>query len=1246
MSHLLDRLNFLKSVRKDTFSDGHGQTTIENRDWEDTYRQRWQHDKVVRSTHGVNCTGSCSWKIYVKSGIVTWETQQTDYPRTRPDLPNHEPRGCARGASYSWYLYSANRVKTPLVRGALMRLWREKRRTMTPVQAWEAIQKDPIARASYTRKRGTGGFVRATWDEVTELTAAANAWTAKEYGPDRVFGFSPIPAMSMVSYAAGSRYLSLLGGTCMSFYDWYCDLPPASPMTWGEQTDVPESADWYNAGYLLLWGSNVPQTRTPDAHFYTEARYRGTKSAVICPDYSEAAKFGDVWLNAKQGTDAALGMAFGHVILREFHLDRQVPYFEEYVRKYSDMPMLVRLDKKGDNYIPGRQLRASDLADNLGEENNPDWKTICIDENSGNMVAPNGSIGFRWGEQGKWNLEEKAKGKDTAPKLSLVLEEDRDDVVGVDFPYFGGMATTQWHKDTRGDVLTRNVPVKKIKLADGSEAMVATVFDLFCANYSLDRGLGGDHVSDDYNADVPFTPAWAEKITGVSRDKITQVAREFAENAEKTNGKSMVIIGAAMNHWYHMDMNYRSVINMLVMCGCVGQSGGGWAHYVGQEKLRPQTGWLPLAFALDWARPPRHMNSTSAWYAHTDQWRYETVSAKEILSPTAPEGDWDKLSLIDYNIRSERMGWLPSAPQLKTNPLEVGKAAKAAGKDIPAYVAEQLKSGELEMSCEDPDAPENWPRNLFVWRSNLLGSSGKGHEYFLKHLLGTDHGVLGKDLGEEGRQKPIEAKWHDTAPEGKLDLLVTIDFRMSTTAVYADIVLPTASWYEKDDLNTSDMHPFIHPLQAAVDPAYESKTDWEIFKAIAEKFSVVAPEILGVETDVVQLPLQHDSPGEIAQPMVKDWKRGECDLIPGKTAPAYIAVERDYPNLYARFTSLGPLMEKVGNGGKGIAWDTKTEVHHLKALNGTHRDGPTKGMAKIETAIDACEVVLMLAPETNGEVAVKAWEALEKATGQKHAHLAAVKEDEKIRFRDIAAQPRKIISSPTWSGIESEEVCYNAGWTNVHELIPWRTLSGRQQLYQDHEWMLAFGEFFVTWRPPVDLKTITTDATKALKSADKHVVLNFITPHQKWGIHSTYSDNLLMLTLNRGGPVIWISENDAKTAGIVDNDWVELFNSNGVIAARAVVSQRMKDGTTFMYHAQEKIVNTPGSQITGQRGGIHNSVTRTVTKPTHMIGGYAQQSYGFNYYGTVGANRDEMVIVRKMEKVDWLDRPAKVEAAE
>src|SRR5690606_37457701 len=239
-------------------------------------------------------------------------------------------------------------------------------------------------------------------------------------------GFSPIPAMSMISYAAGSRYLSLLGGVCMSFYDWYCDLPPASPMTWGEQTDVPESADWYNAGFLMLWGSNVPQTRTPDAHFYTEARYKGAKSVVVSPDYSEAAKFSDLWVNPKQGTDSALAMAMGHVILREFHLDRQAECFEDYCRRYTDLPMLVQLVKQDGRLVPGRQLRASEFADGLGEAKHADGKTGAIDE-TGGIVAPRGSVGFRWDEQGKWNLEQKdGQGRDVRLKLSLVREEDHD----------------------------------------------------------------------------------------------------------------------------------------------------------------------------------------------------------------------------------------------------------------------------------------------------------------------------------------------------------------------------------------------------------------------------------------------------------------------------------------------------------------------------------------------------------------------------------------------------------------------------------------------------------------------------------------------------------------------------------------------------------------------------------------------------------------------------------------------------
>ena len=145
------------------------------------------------------------------------------------------------------------------------------------------------------------------------------------------------------------------------------------------------------------------------------------------------------------------------------------------------------------------------------------------------------------------------------------------------------------------------------------------------------------------------------------------------------------------------------------------------------------------------------MNSTSFLLRAYRPVALRDLDVDEILSPTAPEGPWDG-ALIDYNIRAERMGWLPSAPQLQDNPLDRcqgGRKGRQGAEGLCGRGAQEPATCRL--SCEDPDDPANWPRNLFVWRSNLLGSSGKGHEYFLKHLLGTSHGVMGKDLGEEGR---------------------------------------------------------------------------------------------------------------------------------------------------------------------------------------------------------------------------------------------------------------------------------------------------------------------------------------------------------------------------------------------------------------------------------------------------------------------------------------------------------------
>ncbi|NED93480.1 molybdopterin-dependent oxidoreductase, partial [Streptomyces sp. SID11233] len=153
----------------------------------------------------------------------------------------------------------------------------------------------------------------------------------------------------------------------------YADLPVASPQAFGDQTDVPESGDWWDAAYLLMWGSNVPVTRTPDAHWMAEARYRGQKVVVVAPDYADNAKFADEWLHPHPGTDAALALAMGHVLLKEFFVDRSTPFFVDYVTQFTDLPFLVTLTQRDGAYVPGKFLRASDLQEDV---EGAEWKTV------------------------------------------------------------------------------------------------------------------------------------------------------------------------------------------------------------------------------------------------------------------------------------------------------------------------------------------------------------------------------------------------------------------------------------------------------------------------------------------------------------------------------------------------------------------------------------------------------------------------------------------------------------------------------------------------------------------------------------------------------------------------------------------------------------------------------------------------------------------------------------------------------
>ncbi len=1195
--------------RTEKRSNGWSELSARDRGWEYTYENRWQHDKIIRSTHGVNCTGSCSWKVYVKDGIITWETQATDYPTNGPDFPEYEPRGCPRGASFSWYTYSPLRIKYPYVRGALLELYREaKQQAGDPVEAWASIVEDPQKSRSYKVQRGKGGLLRASWDEVTEIVAAAHVYTVKKYGPDRVMGFTPIPAMSMVSYASGTRFYSLIGGVIPSFYDWYSDWPAASPQIWGDQTDVPESADWYNASYLMMWGANLPMTRTPDAHFMTEARYKGQKTVVVSPDYSDHTKFADHWLPAQPGTDGALGMAMGHVILKEFYADRQVPYFIDYVKKYTDLPFLITLQESEDGkYVPGRFLRASDLGD--GSEN-AEWKPVLLDEKTGETVSPNGTLGTRYGKEGegRWNLDV----GDTNPALTL-LGGHHYQPVEVELPRF----------DTR-ETLTRGVPARRI-----GGRLVTTVFDLLMAQFGVRRDSLPGEWPEDYDDPEPYTPAWQQEITGVDAGRAIRIAREFARNAERTEGRSMIIMGSGINHWYNADQTYRSILTMVLLCGCQGVNGGGWAHYTGQEKVRPLTGWSTMAFALDWNRPPRHMAGTSNWYVAADQWRYEHTSPEAHASPAA-KGKFSGMQFIDCIAQASRLGWQPSYPTFDRNPLEIAEEAEREGISVEEHVVRELKEGRLNFAVEDPDAPQNYPRVLTLWRSNLLGSSGKGHEFFLKHLLGVpDAAVTEEETPEEKR--PRDVRWHEEAPSGKLDLLTTLDFRQNSSTLYADIVLPAATWYEKHDLSSTDLHPFVHPFNQAITPPWEARSDWDSFKAIAKKFSELAAAHLGVRKDVTATPLMHDSPDELGQPWgaVRDWKKGECEPVPGRTMPRLTVIERDYTAVAQKMCSLGPLVEEPGIGSKGATWKATVEADEMRRQNGAVREGPAAGRPRTERAEQICDAILALSGTTNGRLAVEGFRSMEKQTGLELADLAEEKADEVFNLKDITAQPRKVITSPEWSGAESRTRRYSAFTINVDKGKPWHTLTGRQHFYLDHEWMLEYGEGLPIYRPPLRLGA-RDEAGKA------EVEVRYISPHSKWSIHSTYQDNQRMLDIFRGGPVVWMSVEDANKIDVKDNDWIEVYNGNGVIATRAVVSHRLPEGMALMYHALDRHVNVPKSETSGTRGGTHNSVTRIVVKPTHMIGGYAQLSYFFNYYGPAGSQRDTVTVIRKrQEEVEY-----------
>ncbi|HET8538391.1 MAG TPA: molybdopterin-dependent oxidoreductase [Anaeromyxobacter sp.] len=919
------------------------------RGWEDLYRALWSFDWFGRTSHSVNCTGSCTWRGFVKNGILFKEEQFADYPEIESNLPPEQrklpvynPRGCQKGANHKEYVYGPQRVKYPLVRvGA----------------------------------RGQGFFRKATWDEALGLVASKvvsaidTPWSGGSHSPDAVTFFAAIPAKHHITLSGGFRLANLIGGVVCSFYDWYCDLPPGEPMTWGVQTDSCESADWFNSKYILIMGANLMETRIPDSHYFVEARYRGAKIVMVAPEYSPTSIHADLFVPIKPGTDGALCLGMANVIVGEGRFDRA------YVKQFTDLPMLVRTDN-------GKILREADFVGptpGLAPDADPRMRKVYLwntaGEVPGPVIAP-GSLGIPHNDP-RWTLDLARFGIDPALEGSFT-----------------------------------------VTLQGGKEVTVTTVFELMKEKLAA------------------YSPAAVSGITGIDASLVADMAREFA--AAKP---ARIIEGAGTNHYFHNDLINRAQILLVALTGNVGTPGGGFDHYVGQEKLWAEHGFFELSFPL--GRPKQRFQNTTLWtYAHAD--------VKSDIDSILPR------PLMSYIRESVANGWMPLWP----------KGTLDNGRD---------------------------PKVLFVWGANYLNQA-KGYQ----------------DV--EGKLWP------------KLDLIVDLNFRMDSTAMYADVVLPAGSHFEKFDLSTTDLHTYVHPFTPIINLLHQSKSDWQIWRELA---------------------------GALQQTGFKF-----TDPVPDGST-----VTRDFSTLQSQF-----------------------DTHHSRIL-GTTWD--------VSDDRNTCQFLLSASPETD------------RFNIAGPHRFANVGEMSSVPGDSIIKHPQRFPrTSEEWTSDIKEGVAYYGFQRMTEHKRPLLTLAGRQQFYLDHDWILYdFKEQLPVHKGPVDI--------------DQYP-LRWITPHGRWSIHSTWRDAKFQLRLQRGRPIVYLSPNEARARGLLDNDYVTIFNNHGRVDAHLCITPRLPDGLAMMYHGWERYTLNDGWQ----------SPTNIRIKPTQLVGKYAQLNFRLNYWGPTGNQKDTRVDIR------------------
>ena len=758
------------------------------------------------------------------------------------------------------------------------------------------------------------------------------------------------------------------------------------------------------------------------------------------------------------------------------------------------------------------------------------------------------------------------------------------------------------------------------------------------------RGLAGDYPADYDDENQPYTPAWQEKYTGIGRETVDPLrARVGPRRPSRPAASALIIIGAGSQPLVPQQPDVSRGHHALMFCGCVGVNGGGLAHYVGQEKLAPLAPWSAIALASDWIRPSRLQNAPSWHYVHTDQWRYDRdfTDYHTCRRTVATDRSTASGHTMDLQVTGGAQRLAAVLPAVQPQPARRRqRGAKRRWRRPDARHRDwsaSSKSGKLKFAVEDPDAAGELAARLVHLARQRAHGQRQGPRVLPEAL--PRHAP--QRHRRRDRPRTRSRTWTGTTrrpgkdgpgrrsqlPDGHLGAV------LGHRAAGGDLV--------RKGRPQLDRHALLHSPAvsrgAAVLGVEERLGDLqddreEGHRAGGEAFSR-AGEGPGRRAAAARHP-GRDRPARAS----RTGSGASASAIPGKTMPDLKVVERDYTNLYNRFISLGRWFARTASGAHGTHYrvaDSTTQPAYAGATESW--DGKT--YPSLADDVNVCDVILQLATETNGELAYRAYKNLEEKVGLPLAHLAEKNRDTRVSYDESAEPAAPLHQQSDLVGLDRKRPRLFALHLQRRALVPWRTLTGRQHFYLDHP---AISTSASTCRPTSRSRCRrSTPTCSSSKEAGPTLMLNYLTPHGKWHIHSTYGDNQRMMTLSRGVRAVLDERSGRRRdSDIEDNDWVEVLQRQR--RGRDARGGQRAHSARHLHPIPRARAHLFGAEVAAagqRRAGGHNSLTRMRLKPNLMVGGYAQFTYHFNYWGPTGVQPRHARAGAEASRVELVTEP-------